>query len=76
MCTNIRGGIGREKEENWYKCKKPGKNPRQKRKILLTNEMECDKMVLHSVILCPQMAILIYGNIISQNMAAVKRKVS
>ena len=32
-------------------------------------------MVLHSVILCPYVAILICKNMISQNMAAVKRKV-
>jgi len=32
-------------------------------------------MVLHSVILCPYVAILICKNIVSQNMAVVKRKV-
>lgn len=54
---------------------KPGQNPGKKRKNLLTSGSRCDKMVLHSVILCPYVAILICKNMISQNMAAVKRKV-
>ena len=54
---------------------KPRKNPRQKREKLLTNETICDKMVLHSVILCPYVAILNHEDMITQNMAVVKSKV-
>ena len=56
-------------------AKKPRKNPRQTAEKVLTNADGCDKMVLHSVILCPHMAILNHRNIVAQNMAVVKRKV-
>lgn len=54
---------------------KPRKNPRQTAEKVLTNEVGCDKMVLHSVIICPYAAILNCKNIVSQIMAVVKRKV-
>ena len=55
---------------------KTRENPWKKHRNLLTNGMGCDMMVLHSVILCPNVAILIYADIVTQNMAVVKRQVN
>ena len=58
------------------KQKNPRKNPRKIANHPLTIGNRCDTMDLHSVILCPFVPILIYENIIPQNMAAVKRQVA
>ena len=60
-------------ERIWWKCKKSEEKSPENPKHPLTNEKYYDTMDLHSVILCPFVPILIYRDIIAQNMAAVKQ---